>query len=257
MRILALLAAAFLAGQAEAKTVTLWHPDCPATQVGSVYQGMSNSGHMLFGDEWAACGFRYQSDGYYGGPEIVLHDDSGGIVRSAVTYLGGKPFIAASVHIYSYMQAFLAPEWTEKPTLDEMMGLIPGYENVGIKAFRNGVEVENLSWFQPSATGKTVDLSYLGEIDRLVLELRQPDVNPANVRRLYESEGQLYWDGAEMPNGEVWCNGDFCGQLEASVTLDTPAPVPLPATLPLLAGALLLLRSRARYRTGYPSRPSR
>ncbi|WP_234867911.1 hypothetical protein [Alitabrizicola rongguiensis] len=71
-----------------------------------------------------------------------------------------------------------------------------------------------------------------GEVDMLFFQLSIPSFDH-------------FFDFYEMLEpGQIWC-GEFCGgAIVERISLDDPAPVPLPASLPLLGGALLFLGRR-------------
>lgn len=181
------------------------------------------------GSDYTESGFSYQnSSAYVESDEISLHDDSGGLLMSTFSSVGGSRFDVIDADINGYSRVYKTGN-RKKPKdeskLDKwLFGRNQTYDNYGFYGYRDGVLVASLE----GAINRSGQVLNFGEewrdLDHLVTRLLVPDA--LNIlfdtirkrRTLFCNE---------------WCAGFQIDRLGLNV--HTPvAPVPLPASLPLL-----------------------
>lgn len=191
------------------------------------------------GGQSLEAGFRYENGSTYNpGDRLLLHDDDGGITLSQIRMDNGGTFDALTADISGSSRLYKTGK-KKRPRdpskLDKWLyGRNLTYENYAFYGYREGVLVGSLTGALNGSASLSFGADFLG-IDLLVAKLLVPDAvvdffgEISKRRTLFCRE---------------WC-GDFSIHRMGLYAYD-PAPVPLPAGLPLLAGGLGLLAAVRR-----------
>jgi hypothetical protein len=177
-------------------------------------------------------GMSYQnSTSYVGGDYMYLHDDSGGIKMSEIKGVNGERFDAVSADITGYSRVYQTgnKKKPKKPRKLEkwLYGNNITYDNFAFYGFRDGLLVASQ---KGSINGSFSQLMFgadFTDLDLLVAELLVPKALNSLYNKIRKRK-TLFCD--------EWCAGFQVDRLGLNVR--EPAPVPLPAGLPLLAAGL-------------------
>ena len=219
-------------------------------------------------------GFTFQntSQGNYG--ELSLHNDYGeDVLQSTITRPDGRRFDAHTTMLVSYSHAFRVAagphpardplyEFEYEGRLRHYLPLALDYEWIGR---RNGAVVAAAYGTTPTAAAYRVDWAPFvfgddfRDLDALSLEIFLPENAALDAFRVVDAHipkyAHLFVNDPSPDPGQIVCDDTWCGGVIADDLILTirddvaPAPVPLPAGLPLLGaalGGLALARAKRR-----------
>ncbi|MCF1708706.1 PEP-CTERM sorting domain-containing protein [Tabrizicola sp. J26] len=228
MRFFAILAAAFLGGQAEAATLVTG----TATEVpcGPDYETYDGNAYCLSNGEYLWSNSMSYPDGF-----TYVHDDSGAFT-TFLTRKDGRAFTITSAELWFQNYIWRSSDDAQPPNDDEGIALKtwamaskPYEVTLKVLGYDDWGDLTALD--EVSSKGGIVNYTFgsdFRDVNLVVFMLDMP---------LFDHYFDFY-DALEP--GQEWC-GDWCGGVIVwSLEGEGPAQVPLPASLPLLAGALCL-----------------
>ncbi len=199
----------------------------------------------------ASDGFLFETSTTYPGVDhLYLHDDAGPMT-SDIRAETGERFTATSIDILTYARIYRTGAASNDPDLDidawahGASDLLPTFTLAG---YRDGLEVASMVFpTQNTASNGAALGSYITMA--LSADFANLDVLTAHLRL---PQGLMTaFDGSALDPETDWCE-EWCGGFKIDnlvvSTSQTPASVPLPATLPLLAASIALLFGRIRRR---------